>query len=380
MAMLALLPACSQDEAMVAEPERIGFMTLNMSINARALTNGNETQGYIGQVSIWIYGGTARNASPMVYKVYDQLNWQKHDNATPGDVEYTALIPEKVELDTRDGMTTEPLRVYVMVNANKATWPGDMPFSTITEDALQAAYFSAVEQQAKDNEVLMFGQGQLQGPITVNAYHEMQVNVSRCMAKLELYFTQRTADVNLNIKEVSLSQIPDKGFLTTPANWDNVSMDYSQSRTMFSNAAGQNISSVLTADWENGYFSSAYASDGGTFTPLEITAPYLLERNGMAWTATMQDEIYPDNAPETLSASYVLTLKYDYSQLGVMTEMTKQLALSKIERNTRYRIFIRVHTDTKVEVNTKTIKWIEGTGKITIDSTTDLEDEGFVKK
>ncbi len=373
--LLPLLSSCTHDEE-TPQQESKASLTLNVNVSTRAISSGNDTDGYIGTLQLWIYGGTTGN-KPLLYKSYStgEIKWNQIETPGEEETEYTAQLLEKVELDGSAGITTEPLRIYAIVNSVNATIWNNALVNNISETNLKAATFSNVTP-VKDNEVLMYGEGKISSP-TINAYHNVSMNIKRCVAKMDLYMTQRTKDFELELISATLSQHPDKGYLIPPASW-TLMTGTGTATTIFPKEGDSplDISAVLPVSVMPGTFSNVYEADKTTFTHIPIRNPYLLEREGQDWvTAIGSDDVYP--SPDDQTNAYILTLTYNYLYKGVPTTVTKDLALSRIERNTHYRIFISVHTDTQIEVNTLATPWVEGKGSHTIDTSTGKED-GFI--
>ncbi len=377
------LAACSDShEEAMNEDESKRMVQLSLNLSTRA--TGEETTSNLPQsIKIWVYGGDG--ASPLLYKEYGQVNWNKVAGTVgQGEREYYTYIPERVEVY----QSYQNLRVYTVLNSESVVFSTDNNKDlnvtesniALSESQLKAAVFSSItadaQQNELDNTVLMYGTATIaninldeDGNLEQERYYEVTIDAERCVAKLELYFTQRTEFVEFEVTNVTLSNGPvnSLGYLLPQAALPEV--ETKDAVTLFNGTL--DVNSVLPGSVSNGYFSQWYESDNTTFTVMKINAPYLLECKGQPWTTGLPDEVYPT---DDTADSYKLTVTYTYKNINDVTEAkTRILALSDIKRNTRYCIFMR-KGDQKVEVNTTTVPWKKGTGDINIDITPGMPD------
>ncbi len=377
--------ACSDShEEVMSEDEGKRMVQLSLNLSTRAA--GNEASSNLPQsIKIWVYGGEGEGSKPLLYKEYGQVNWNKvADNVGQGEREYYTYIPERVEVY----QSYQNLRVYTVLNSESvvfSTANGNKDLNgtlenngNLTETQLKEAVFSSItdaaQQNVLDNTVLMYGAATIaninldeEGNLELDRYFEVTIDAERCVAKLELYFTQRSEFVEFEVKKITLSNGPvnSLGYLLPQAALPEV--EAKAAVTLFDGTL--DVNSVLPGSVANGYFSQEYEKDNTTFTTAQISVPYLMECKGQPWTTGLPDEVYPTD--DHLDA-YRLAVTYTYKNIyDVIEEKTRILALSDIKRNTRYCIFMR-KGDQKVEVNTATVPWKNGTGDIYIDITPGL--------
>ncbi len=337
-------------------------VTLNLDLSTRAAAAADVAPGKPADLHVWVYSDDS--AEPLHYVNYGSLNWIKTEGeVAPGQVEYyIAIRPIKL---TGLRETARNLRVYALVNSGTVTWTAN-DFANLTENALKGQTFTGI-MSSDDNNVPMFGLQSLAITGEKDYYHT-SIDVERCVAKLELYFTRSNPNMDLVIHTVNLTKIPDNGFLAVPADFGSISSTGAEPLPVFSGIAP--ITAYLGRNEPQGNFSVVYDNDPEKFN--YICWSYLMERSGMQWITASgnKDEIYDH---EVASAdAYVMTLQY--TQGGVDKE--RDLFLSKIERNTRYRIFIRITEDLAVEINSRTIPWIEGEGEHIVDVSPGLPVDG----
>ncbi len=358
---MTLFLSCS-NKPLMEEPlpaVKTRSITLNLNINTKAPVNASGTSGMPMDLGIWVYEGDG--AQPLYYGDYTGLNWAKVDGViAPGQTEYYTII-EPVRLEkVRETATT--LRVYAVVNPGMASWkyPEDS-FATLSESELKGQTFTEISDYAGDNEVPMYGLNTLTIDWEKNEYHA-SMTAERCVGKVELYFTKSSPVIDLTIQEISITKIPDSGFLV-PVNVEGIGSTGTSVERIYGGTG--EIQAVLNKLTPQGQFSSAYLQNNACFD--YISQAYLYERKGLKWTVTAGDEVYPTDWPA--ADAYVMTLRY----LKGDEERTEPVFLSTIERNTRYCIFIRVSEDFPLEVNTVTVPWIEGEGDYTVDVTPGLD-------
>ncbi len=328
------------------------MVTLNLSVSTKATQTVAAASGTPEDLHIWVYNDDSN--VPLADISYNNLTWREGSNQI--DFE-TTLEPVRIEVPE----TCLELKVYAVANTGKATWDVS-DFSAISQTALKAKTFSAIAADATDSTVPMYVDAAVALVDGTDSY-STDMSLERCVGKLELYFTKNTEKTKLSILDVRLSGVPEYGYLAPSA--ESRPMSYKSAPAILYSGAGTPISGVLGTSVPVGDFSDHEAK----FDNFSITEPYLFERAGLAWTtAAEKDDVYPFPDGTDGTDAYLLTLSYVLDGETI----NKSLYLSRIERNTRYRIFIRVCGNQDLEVNTSTIPWNEGKGDYTIDITPGL--------
>ena len=157
------------------------------------------------------------------------------------------------------------------------------------------------------------------------------------------------------IKKVTLTKLPDKGYLVKPETY---SLNYSDDpRTLFESEEekGTEITAVLTeTDASLGDFSQ-YQDDASKLQSL--MSAYLLENpDGGKWAGTEDDGnldyTYPENLTNVTDNRYVMTVNYSIGG----TDKMQVVYLPAIERNVWNKIFARVKGGT-LQIQYKAMPW-----------------------
>ncbi len=372
--LLTSLAACSK-EAMSEGNLPMGntaekrTVTLNFNVGTKAAASGAAAEVEPPKdLNIWVYADRQTD-KPLLYKRYDGLNWLRVEGeAGQEQTEYYAAL-SAVEVEGVQEISTR-LKVYAVVNTTELTWSGTSDFENISEAGLRALGFSEIKTSAHDNSVPMFGETVVEMQAGEH-YYSTSMTVRRCLAKLELFFTRNTSVFDLTINRISLSQAPQLGYLAVPEDL-NALGGAADAGNMYEGVI--QVAAILERDKEAGNFSAEYEQDNSCFVPASLSRPYIFERRGLAWTSGIgPDDVYPGaEAPD----AYRLTVDYTMADGGTTETIVKDIYLSAIERNTCYRIFVRISRNSVLEVNTRVIPWVEGEGEYTFDVTPGLPVEG----
>ncbi len=344
--------------------------TLALDLNTKAAADPSIIPDKPTDLHIWVYSGDVSGSTLVHYENYGDLNWVKVDNQSgiaPGEREYyIAIKPIKLTTLSED---SETMRVYALVNSKTVDWQY-ADFSSLSEKQLKTQTFTGLATDADDNSVPMYGFKEL-ALIGGQDYYHTSIDAERCVAKMELYFTRSNNQMKLSVQTVNLTAIPDKGYLVKPENLGSIESTITSQQNVFTGVA--DIDAILARNVVQGDFSQHYTDETFDY----VCWSYLLERDGMPWiTATGRDDVYDHESVSSEAdedPAYILTLQY--TQGTLIKE--KALYLSNIERNTRYRIFVRATEDVNVEINSSTVPWIEGEGEHTVDVTPGLPVDGL---
>ena len=248
------------------------------------------------------------------------------------------------------GDDVNELHVYIVMNnqgltqeLTDASTPNDIKTATFTN-----------QKWTEDNKVPIYGFGSL--PITeYKKSYSLDIKATRAVGKLELFFTKENENSELMIKKVTLTKLPDKGYLVKPETY---SLNYSDDpRTLFESEEekGTEITAVLTeTDASLGDFSQ-YQDDASKLQSL--MSAYLLENpDGGKWAGTEDDGnldyTYPENLTNVTDNRYVMTVNYSIGG----TDKMQVVYLPAIERNVWNKIFARVKGGT-LQIQYKAMPW-----------------------
>ncbi len=363
----SILLGCSEKPVEVEVPEvESRVVSLNFNLSTRIADGGVSSEDMPGSVKLWAFENTAEG-NLVFYHEYTRVEWTKIVQNEQEKVEFTALLPKTFKTKQE----TVNIRVYAVINSESVLSYNDelesqdwQPLAlgeTTSEAVLKECRFriNSDTQKCTENQLLMFGSTTVIDKLEEDKLYKINIDAKRCVSKLELYVTQFNNDVQLKIKKVTLAKRPDVGYLLPITG--ELPTSNKEPLVIFENLSdGQAITSVLGRKVQNtsdDSFAEAYDNDNTTFTPLvPILLPILTERRGVS-----------ENIEATgTEDAYILTITYsDFHH----SELTKVIALKNIERNTRYRVFIRASLDTPIEIFTGIKDWIYGKGEYRIDIT-----------
>lgn len=217
-------------------------------------------------------------------------------------------------------------------------------FDTFTSlDKLEKLTF-ALSTYESDNKVPMSGVADLTIESTSNDYL-VEIPAERAVAKLELFVTKNTPSSILQITSITLSNNPQSGILfkddwfkpeiteNPPANLVDSSIDISAS-----------LSEADAASSDELYL---FEGDERKLHKITLMNPYLLEN------PSGDEDIILDNGLIT-DERYYITLSYTLSGSPVQ----KKIYLTKMERNTLNKVFIRIKEKVfDIEFTYKVMPW-----------------------
>ena len=354
-ALLPFLGSCSQSEDTPTDTSGNDHVQLSLSVTARALPQeGMEIgTGTPENMHLWVFGSVndAQNTNG-----YDQLAYRVINSPSfAGSDAFGNPVHTITDLDIPEGKKYTKMYFYVVLNSGSVTGLGDLNKDTkisLNKDTkisdLQALTFSGINQGKEDNEMLMYGMSELEiNPHKTN--YETGIEVTRAVAKLELYFTKEWESSNLLIRDISISSKVNKGYLVPVENWGEKDIygETLNSSSLFSNTEGLSISKSSEEEYGN------FSEDLSNFQKVELINPYLMENpNGKGWDEdTYVDSAYPTEEGQADEDKYY-QITVDYVIDGL--EKSQSFYLPVIQRNYLYRILIRVsgeHLVLKLQVN-----------------------------
>lgn len=308
--ILLILAGCGDASPYAEEPSaQERTITLNLDITTRAEAGEEESPD---NFHLWIFNG-----DKLLTYINSNPSWEEVNN---GKVDLKATVEAEI-----DATEINAIQFYLLLNTN-VTGPWGM-----TPDKLKDLTFTLPEQQpySHDNKVPMSCDTTL-NIFPSQIHYDVEMNAVRCVGKLEVYCTKNLSSTSLSLNKITLGQEPDKGyFWETPS--DNDITYKNEERTLFESQNGQEITTVLTGDLPN---NDKLEEVIDKFTPITFSSsPYLLENmNG-------GDALQVEGVDETITDErYYLTLRYTLDESSV----TKKIYLTKIERNTLNKVFIRI--------------------------------------
>lgn len=302
-------------------------ITLNLDITTRADAGSEQSPD---NFHLWIFSG-----NELLKYIDSNPTWQE-------TVEDGIDLKAKVEAEI-DATGITQIEFYLLLNTN-VTNPWNMTLEqlkTLTFTIPEASY-------SHDNKVPMSGEQSLE--IISNQYnYTVEIDAVRSVAKLGIYCTKgnRSTNSTLTINQVTLSKVPDKGYLFKPDDYSLIS--YSESGKNLLSESKQ-ISSYYTGEMPS-YSEDSWAETAEKSFE-EISSPYLLENlNGKVTdnnSFLQVDGTVPDNR-------YFITLDYT---LNGKSDTTK-IYVSQVVRNQYSKIYIRINDATTINTYCQINSWTE---------------------
>lgn len=345
---LFFLTNCRDEEAVQsAESKRTITVNLGIAMSRVALDDtdlGDDSQPT--DMKVWIFNHKEDGSDEKLDYAYLQDENELFFSGSDALGELVNTIERIIEV----GDDVNELHVYIVMNnqgltqeLTDASTPNDIKTATFTN-----------QKWTEDNKVPIYGFGSL--PITeYKKSYSLDIKATRAVGKLELFFTKENENSELMIKKVTLTKLPDKGYLVKPETY---SLNYSDDpRTLFESEEekGTEITAVLTeTDASLGDFSQ-YQDDASKLQSL--MSAYLLENpDGGKWAGTEDDGnldyTYPENLTNVTDNRYVMTVNYSIGG----TDKMQVVYLPAIERNVWNKIFARVKGGT-LQIQYKAMPW-----------------------
>ena len=350
MCILSLLSfAGCRDEEPVQSAEGKRTITVNLGIAMSRVVLDDTDLGDDSQptdMKVWIFNHKEDGSDEKLDYAYLQDENELFFSGSDALGELVNTIERIIEV----GDDVNELHVYIVMNnqgltqeLTDASTPNDIKTATFTN-----------QKWTEDNKVPIYGFGSL--PITeYKKSYSLDIKATRAVGKLELFFTKENENSELMIKKVTLTKLPDKGYLVKPETY---SLNYSDDpRTLFESEEekGTEITAVLTeTDASLGDFSQ-YQDDASKLQSL--MSAYLLENpDGGKWAGTEDDGnldyTYPENLTNVTDNRYVMTVNYSIGG----TDKMQVVYLPAIERNVWNKIFARVKGGT-LQIQYKAMPW-----------------------
>ena len=334
---LLALPGCRDEEA-VQTSEGTRTVTVNLGI---AMSRADKDKD-IGDSStpkdmkVWIF-----NQDNTELVDYYEIN-----NPTfSGSDALGELVNTHEHIFELDNTITK-LNFYAVLNSENAT--GLTP--TLGENSavsdIQGATFTGLADNVQDNQVPVYGETTLDVSEHKNSY-PVTIETERAVSKLELFFTKESEKSNLAITGITLTNIPDKGFLAKEATTDD-ELTYQKEESLFTGLQG--IDKYLPEETTLGDFSTKAES----FNTIELSQPYLLENPyNTAWSDNGKTDYEFPQPEEADEKAYVLTVSYTLNN----KEENRSFVLPETKRNIWNKIFVRVNDNGELIIQYKALPW-----------------------
>lgn len=332
---LLALPGCRDEEA-VQTSEGNRTVTVNLGI---AMSRADEDKD-IGD------GSTPKDMKVWIFDQNNSLvDYYEIDNPTfSGSDALGELVNTHEHIFELDNSITE-LNFYAVLNSESGTGLSLTESSSVTD--IQNATFTGLQNVTGDNQVPVYGEATLDVSDHQNSY-PVTIETKRAVSKLELFFTKESASSTLEITGMTLTNIPNQGFLAREATTDDA-ITYSDTETALFTGS-QNIDNYLPEETTLGDFSNK----AERFNAITLSQPYLLENPyNTAWSDNGKTDYefpQPEKADEK---AYVLTVAYTLNN----KEEERSFVLPETKRNIWNKIFVRVNDNGELIIQYKALPW-----------------------
>lgn len=337
---LLALPGCREEEA-VQTSEGTRTVTVNLGIAMSRVTKGSS----IGD------GSTPKDMKVWIFDQNNSLvDYYEIDNPTfSGSDALGELVNTNEHVFELDNTITY-LNFYVVLNSDNVT---ELSYNLGREssvDEIKAATFTGLADNLEDNQVPIYGEATSEDALPVEDHkksYSVTIKTKRAVSKLELFFTKESEKSNLAITGITLTNIPNKGFLAREATTDD-ELTYSRTETLFTGSL--TINKHLTEETALGDFSTQAES----FNTITLSQPYLLENPyNTVWSNNGKTDYelpQPEKADEN---AYVLTVAYTLNN----KEVKRSFVLPETKRNIWNKIFVRVNDNGELIIQYKALPW-----------------------
>lgn len=334
---LLALPGCRDEEA-VQTSEGTRTVTVNLGIAmSRATLKDETTYGPADDMKIWIFD---EEGNPIAYAEREEPPFSIED--------LQGNLVESVTMNFEiNGLTNLQLRV--LLNTDNITLGNGLALNKNTKmsDIDNATFTLKSDVALSDNTVPMYGKNDKPIPIDNKKNYDIDIKVTRAVSKLELFFTKESEKSNLAITGITLTNIPDKGFLAKEATTDD-ELTYQKEESLFTGLQG--IDKYLPEETTLGDFSTKAES----FNTIELSQPYLLENPyNTAWSDNGKTDYELPQPEEADEKAYVLTVSYTLNN----KEEERSFVLPETMRNIWNKIFVRVNDNGELIIQYKALPW-----------------------
>lgn len=337
---LLALPGCRDEEA-VQISEGTRTVTVNLGIAMSRVTEGSS----IGD------GSTPKDMKVWIFDQNNSLvDYYEIDNPTfSGSDALGELVNTNEHVFELDNTITY-LNFYVVLNSDNVTGLSNNLGRESSVDEIKAATFTGLADNLEDNQVPIYGEATGEDALPVEDHkksYSVTIKTKRAVSKLELFFTKKSEKSNLAITGITLTNIPNKGFLAREATtYDELT--YSRTETLFTGSL--TINKHLTEETALGDFST----QAERFNTITLSQPYLLENPyNTVWSYNGKTDYelpQPEKADEN---AYALTVAYTLNN----KEIKRSFVLPETMRNIWNKIFVRVNDNGELIIQYKALPW-----------------------
>lgn len=329
--LLMLLTGCRNEEPVGESQPEERMVNVSLGITTRA--DDVNTSDIPDVLYLWIFDGA------------DCLSFTQLENPqfSGVDIQGNPVQTVDVQLLTTNGTQ---LKFYVVLNDVTGEDGSQVQFNASTTLASLEYLQFTLGTYDSDNKVPMSGTADLTIKSTSNDYR-VEVPAERAVAKLELFVTKNTPGSNLQIMGITLSNNPETGILFRKEDF-TPQIDGESSVSLIDNGIEINAS-LSEADAPGSDDLHLFEGDESKLQKITFTNPYLLEN---PWG---DKDIHLDDGSTSITDSrYYITLNYTLGGSPV----SKKIYLTKIERNTLNKVFIRIkETVFDIEVSYSVKDW-----------------------
>lgn len=338
--MLLILAGCGDASPYAEEPSaEKRTVTLNLDITTRAdnLPLDNSEPDII---RLWIFDN---NENLITYVVSSQNVW------TPvgtNGIDIKTTLQTEIEAD--DINKNSSFKIYLVLNQPFENNTTPVDFTNVNSiDELKQQMFVLTEYGG-DNKVPMTGEGtakflSVEGNKII---FDASINATRCVAKLGIYCTKSNSASTLVIKQITLGNIPNKGYLFEAPVDNPITYTYT---------------TLSFTDDIDKFYTDAFPNNFEEFEKIEETSftqvyyDYLQENlNGDEDIQIVDDEIAGDER---------YYIKLEYTLNGV--DDKKIIYLSQMKRNLLSKIYIRINDAITVDdICCQVNSWTEHTMEV----------------
>lgn len=315
--LLVVIAGCSKVIPVEESQQEDRIVNLSLGITTRA--DDVNTSDIPDVLYLWIFNENENNSCLYFTRIDDP-------QFSGVDIEGNPVETVDVKFLTTNGTK---LKFYVVLNdVTEEDGSQNIQFdASTTLESLKNLKFK-LGKYVSDNKVPMSGTADLTIVSTSNDYR-VEIPAERAVAKLELFITKSTPSSDLHITGITLSNNPETGIL-----FKNIFSPIISEEPATNLIGSTNIpitASLSEADAPGSDDLYLFEGDDEKLNKITFTNPYLLEN---LWG---DDDIHLDDGTITDSIYYI-TLNYTLSGSPV----EKKIYLTKIERNTLNKVFIRI--------------------------------------
>ena len=338
---LLALPGCRDEEA-VQTSEGTRTVTVNLGIAMSRVIKGSS----VGD------GSTPKDMKVWIFNQdnTELVDYYKIANPTfSGSDALGELVNTNEHVFELDNTITY-LNFYVVLNSDNVTGLSYNLGRESSVDEIKAATFTGLADNLEDNQVPIYGEATGEDALPVEDHkksYSVTIKTKRAVSKLELFFTKESEKSNLAITGITLTNIPNKGFLAREATTDD-ELTYSRTETLFTGSL--TINKHLTEETALGDFSTQAES----FNTITLSQPYLLENPyNTAWSDNDNTDYEFPQPEEADKKAYVLTVAYTLNN----KEQERSFVLPETKRNIWNKIFVRVNDNGELIIQYKALPW-----------------------